>query len=327
MARLVESPKAQSFYESFSDLIFGTLVLFIVLVMALALKLQEAKSEATDAAAKTTAKVLEQVSQSRFAGAPDQTILNVCHFPIDGVTHMVFVPTSIATALGLERRGRNDPIQAICEIAIEESYSAVPAKDVVAMANGLTEALVNWEHAVLIDRTIAAILYVGRGLNRKHPGLWTAESLKQALGGKFFNLNNANIGDAEVMALLREFVVYAQAEPTDHYRAGARGWHETTGELENRLQSTVGAPPRIRLSCLDNKCIRIGDVVLPANTVREFLLAIKPGRGFYVEHVAVDGAHTGFPAWFHAEVLEPLGFDRRVIREEALQLALKGRSE
>jgi hypothetical protein len=319
MGSLAEPPKAQSFYESFSDLIFGTLVLFIVLVMAMALKLQDAQSKAADSAANTTAKVLEQISQSRFTGAPDLTILHVCHFPIDGVTHMVFLPAGVAAALEFARWGDNDPVRKLCELAMAESYTAIPAKDVVAMANGLTEPLVNWEHAVLIHPDAAAVLYIGRALNREQPGRWTADSLEQALGGKFFALDNVNISDAAIRRLFREWA--------DYYQSEGRGWHETTGELEKRLQHTVTESPRIRLSCLDHDRVRIGDTVLQPGGVREFLAAIKPGRGFYIEHLAADGSPTGFPAWFHTEVLEPLGFDRRVLREEALQLALKGESK
>ena len=42
-------PAENSFYESFSDLIFGTLVLFLVMVMALALQLRNAQQKASRA--------------------------------------------------------------------------------------------------------------------------------------------------------------------------------------------------------------------------------------------------------------------------------------
>lgn len=317
MWKLREEPRGGSFYESFSDLIFGTLVLFIVLVMALALQMRKSEARISESTARTTAKVLEHVSKSRFTGAPNQTILYVCHLPVDGVTHMAFLPATVGQGLALARRNGNDPIAALCDLGVSGELTTLPAPGVEAMAGGLTLAVANRQHAVLDHPTAGAVLHVARTLVQRQPGRWNADSLYRALGGMHFDIAQDDaVQDTQVVQLLRDYRTGVMAP--------GRGMDETAGMLERRLEATREDPPRIRFTCPDQDHIRVGATAFSPQMVRTLLGALKPGRNFYLECVDANGKASAFPDWFESQLLAPLGFDGRVIRDEALQLAKQG---
>ena len=91
--KLTGAQQESSFYESFSDLIFGTLVLFLVMVMALALRVKEAQAQAEaieDAA--------QLVYEGRFSGGSDSTRVYFTHLPVGDQVHVVWLPESITSS-------------------------------------------------------------------------------------------------------------------------------------------------------------------------------------------------------------------------------------
>lgn len=70
--KLVPQKEGGSFYESFSDLIFGTLIIFIVLVMGLAMEMKDVEEKAVNAvedAKKETARAAETAAAIRVKAA------------------------------------------------------------------------------------------------------------------------------------------------------------------------------------------------------------------------------------------------------------------
>lgn len=315
MGSLTKKPKQGSFYESFTDLIFGTLVIFIVLVMALALRLHDLESKASEAMEELRDQVLAQVSRSRFGGGPDHTIVHVAHLPIDGEVHMTWIPVELADQFRFRREvGRNDPVLDLCRLVLEpEGLSYLSADEVVGMEQGLTDAFVDWDYAILDHGSLGARIYALRRLIETSSERFTPEQLKAELGGLEAD------EDAEwsrASNRVRQFAI----EYYDQLDFDNPWWQLTTGRLEELLTETIGEPAVITVESIREGAARIGRTQLTSAELRAMLRATKPGRGFYVQHVSNDGQPADPPDWLYEDILVPLGFDRRLVREEALRL-------
>lgn len=316
MSRLTDRPSKGSFYESFTDLIFSTLVIFIVLIMGMAIQLQSSQGEIEEAAKTTRDEVLELVSQSRFGGGADYTVINVGHLRIDGQAHMMWIPSSLADSFRFAREeGGNDPVLAFCKRALEpDGFCFLSIDEVVGMEGGVNEAFVDWDYGVIEWYAVPRLAYAARQLVAGKPEGWTAERLKSELGGLHADKLGSKPG-----ALAEK----AYEEHWHFYEQGPH-WKKTTGELERRLAHTIGEPAHIVIESIGPNRARIGKTEVSAADLRNILLSVKPGKGFYIQHIGADGKETAPPAWLYDGILVPLGFDRRLIREEALEIAEGG---
>jgi hypothetical protein len=310
--KIVKQSKAGSFYESFCDLIFGTLVLFIVLVMALALRVQSSMDEMNESTKTLAAEVATMVSPNRFTGGSDRTLVYVAHVPVAGETHLVWLPNELVARWELVRiEGQNDPVLDLCRlIRTPGGLTMMPASEVVEMAGGLTHGFVDWDHTIMEWTSMGEAIHVARELLRKH-GALSAAALKARLGGLRFDRSRPEVKgpSAEYWRWLR-----------DGTKEGRR-WRETTGRIQERLAEDRGTPARVRFTALGPDAVTVGACRLNARQFKDVLRSIKPGQGFYLEHRGADGKPAAPPPWVLTDLLGPLGFDTRIMLEEALELA------
>lgn len=285
-----------SFHESFSDLMFSTLKLFIILVIGMSLDLKSASSEAR-------AKAADLVSLSRFTGGAGRTYAHITYIPVKGRVHVAWIPASIANDWDLVTEG--EKIDAAGQLAVQYlSADGVPVmtlEQFFAMQDGLSWAVVD---GMIINYEHGQALHLMRGAEQILGGRWTPQRLRDAIGGIDLNRADARLGGE--IASYRAFV-----------GDGERLMREGDLELRRRLDGRRGEPPTIRFSATEDRRIRVGRCEMSAGMFRGVLRAVEPGSKFYVEYVDSTGAPAEAPAWVVREVLSAVGFDGRTLTDEA----------
>ena len=129
--RLVQSPKGISFHETFSDLIFGTLCIFILVIFALVLQVKKAENALEE-------EVKELVSPNRFTGGSDTTLMQSELIERrNGQFAFYFVPKNHADNLGYLNPDP-DVTQEMEQALQADAYLSVPVEDLPKLVQGLT---------------------------------------------------------------------------------------------------------------------------------------------------------------------------------------------
>jgi hypothetical protein len=311
--KLTARPAQIEFYESFSDLIFGTLVLFIVLVLALTLKLNEAIEELEVAAT-------DIVSKAHFTGGANETQAIVCAVPKGDSLEMIWIPTEIDA--GWDKRGpdgtvSNAPFVALCELALRPGgFTRFSAENLPKLAkafskpcaSGFAFAYSYGEAIYLIERRLA--------LGGPELENVTSESLAATVGRLEVSPNDINgnvlaVSDPRLNAARSEYVDWATNRGTQDriwrydFTAGVVWQNSTPGEeVRMRIQVTEKEGP-----------IHVGELKLSPHQVGDILAAIKPGVGYYLEVTNELGEDSEPPTWVFEKLLVPSGYIERVLRE------------
>lgn len=302
-------PRQTSFYESFSDLIFGTLVLFIVMVMALALKLQESVQA-------YTAEVEEAVYPGRFVGGTSPTKLYMALLPVGAgqEPRAAWIPDDIASTWYADRNpGGIDPILDLCRIAQGPGFYLSSPAQLISAAPALGQVLRDGWH---LEVEIGYIVYLLERYEREDPrgfrGHRTPESLRDAIGGIWANLA------ANVPA---RFVAYWN----DYFDWAREGGEDPNVHRKEILQPAIDSlrpedlegDSRIRITSLEDGTLVLGGLPVTPRRLVQCLSAITPGSRFTVEYVDANGAPAAPSEEVFEEVLVAAGFDRRVLTERA----------
>jgi hypothetical protein len=307
--KLGPRPSTTSFYESFSDLIFGTLVLFIVLVMGLVVKLQETVNEQEDKPTPAR-EVLEReiaaemVAKNRFTGGSDNTYMYWCAVRHGGDTWLAFFPIELVNRWQLVRSEESNPVRTVCELLLkDDGLFMIPASDAGGLGAAFGEietetwVVYHWELGYTLDRAIQQRRRLGAGV--------TVDALTDAVGGlwpsaagfeEWSRWIGRTDGDGGRMARL-----YAAFEAAS----------KASGIAHTRLQFHTDPSKRT---------VGLGGLDVSGGAFASLLRSIKPGRGFFVEHLGPGGAEDPPPDWVKAEVLKPTGFDGRALSSEAERL-------
>lgn len=304
--RIVTPERGTSFYESFSDLIFGTLVLFIVIVMALVLELRSATDEMHN-------KMNRIVSPNRFSGASDTPYWYFAHVRIDNETYIVWAPASLIARFQLNRReGGNDPVLEFCQMALKTSdfpdgISLTSAADYCGMEKDLSLGLAR-RMASNHFMGIPTVMFLA--LKEKEGDLsgWTPQRLKEALGGLELKTPRQDLAAARDKFIRETYT----AEGNDHW------YKDTLLKIWDAVAARGEEAPFIRFRVTPDKKVKVGDYIMPAATFRNILRSIKPGKGFYVEYLTMDGKREAPPDWVFTDILEATGITGRLVSEEAL---------
>jgi len=309
--KLVKPATGITFYETFSDLIFGTLVLFIVMVLALALKLQATADEVS-----VTAE--ELVSETRFTGGAEISYFNVTHFPIKDETQVVWLPQNMVAAWSASVRNPNyDPLLDLCRRYLEdEELSIFTLNKFLNLKGGINYALCK---DVKNFYSPGLVIYLIRTLEQQYPKAfptWSAEELKQKIGDIDYNSGGLieNLMHESLKYAGEEYQKWAKKYGNRHSRLT-----ESKFQLLPLLKMTEGAPPNLRFSCTNDNKIKLGSCLITPKTLLNILQTIKPGKGFFVEYVSDSGEMESPPDWVMDEILSKVGFDGRIINEAELK--------
>lgn len=306
--KLTPARTGTSFYESFSDLIFGTLVLFIVLVMGLVVKLQQTVAEQADRPPPAVEAVERQVAQefvakNRFTGGTDNTYMYWCSVRRGGEAWVAFFPIELVQTWQLARTPERNPVRTLCDLVVSDGLFMVRETEVAALGRGFGEirneswVVYHWELGYTLDRALAE--------RRRLGGAVTTERLTEAVGGLWpdvggFDEWSAWVGrdsgdGGRMVRLYRQFEAASLA----------------TGIAHTRLRFTATETDR---------GIRVGGLVVSGSAFAALLRSIKPGRGFFVEHLDANGGEVAPPQWVVTEILGPTGFDGRALSAKAERL-------
>lgn len=312
--KLVSPRRETSFYESFSDLVFNTLILLLVLVVALAVRLKSAQFH-VEQALQSKVDPAEAADlafyPNRFTGAPEATYIYAALAPVDGVTHVAFIPADIEARWNFVRyEGGADPVLDLCRLAQSaDGLTLVPAADFVGLAPGITASVAgalawNWRSSLVVTRLIE--------YQRLHPETWRtmdATALRDAIGGPALDEPARDRPEAALASSRQAWAEWSLNGTQSLYARHA----ETLDPLQTRLDRGSGDPPRIQFSIVGQD-VTIGETTMSLAAFRGLLRAIKPGRGFSLEFVSPDGSEQPPPEWFIDQVLEPTGFGARLPR-------------
>jgi hypothetical protein len=316
--KLLEPPTENSFYESFSDLIFGTLVLFLVMVMALALQLRRAQQQAQSA--ESAARL---VYEERISGSSSKTRLFITHLERGGKLNIAFVPESLSTLWSVQwEPGKVDkdpmayPLQVLCSYYLDNREEIfMPYEEFLAMAPGMTEALAG---SLVDNPQIGGVLVLIDHVAQREPHRdWTPQSLATALGGPRLHPNVIlREAPGELRELIRNY--YGWLEGLAAANGADRVVNMTANTLKAHKPVAGDLPPRLRFHVTDSQ-VQVGAATLSYTRMRALLRALRSGRGFYVEHMGAGGeVEIPPPPRFFSEVMAPTGYVNRTLSEKGL---------
>ncbi len=318
--RIRPSGGGTSFYESFSDLIFGTLVLFIVLVMGLALKISDQKTAEAEPKKEQPPepkpvedmtrkekeeladRALEFVAPHRFSGATYMSVVTCGMYRAGGETRILFIPASVGQRRGLDFTENNDPLMLLCEEALSpDGLFHLSLREYIAMGSGFINAEI--ELITLMDGWSSAV----------------ADALKSHDMGR----------SASSAAALRARIGQSrenQHPRLHHYqvarrllRLGNNPWGAFSREVVNmeaRSPKTDDKAFFIRFRVQESpRRIFVGDYGMNVARFRALLRAVEAGRGFNLEYDS-GGKPERPPEWVFSEVFEKLGFTGRMVRRD-----------
>ena len=248
--RLRTSAQESSIYETFSDLIFGTLVLFLVLVMGLALRVKDAQSEA-----QRTAIAAQLVYEGRFAGGADSTRVYISHVPVDGQLYVAWFPEVISSRWDLdwESGGGLTAPEMVCEYHLEYGDSILMSvEDFFKLGGGITWAFAN---SIYEDPRLGAALHLARRVTELEPGrAWTASSLADAIGGLRLQGDWRDLPDRPRALYFEEYLPWKRQE------AGGSAYllSRTKAPLRDALDDN-GEPPSLAFTVLDGRAVLVGE--------------------------------------------------------------------
>lgn len=298
--KLVPPAHANSFYETFSDLIFCTLILFVLMVMALVTQVR------------TT--VDPMVSPGEYTGATGRTRVFVAFVPLpNDTTGVAFIESALAVDALLARNAQRDPLLELCRLVAGGNPPKVLEADrFVALAAGVTTPTAD---GILSLAEMSAALTLLVHLQATRPEIARdASALRRALCGSAMALTATSVAPdlRNQYDQWRQWAAALASSPDQVHSRHA----ETVAPLRRATRSADGAP-RITFHPADESTIRVGEASLSRDEFTALLAAIDPGRGFRVECVDAAGNPTVPPDWVVHELLAPVGFDARAVANAA----------
>ena len=289
--KLVRQRSGSSFFESFSDLIFATMAIFVLLLIIFI-------SQQGDAEARL-----------EFTGSSATTYSLIAHANVYGVPSVVFFPVVVADGLNIARLdGVNDPLLRLAEhVVSEDGLAHLPIEDYVKMAGGFSKGFAlgirsqgegTIEAALLLEAVRAAPSETAQALKAR---VFSAGALSAVAKSGEQRLNL--VGDWS-----NRYVTTSNWLQT-HGRGDFHSWVDrsrTPVREEARQRDDGRAVVEYRLVGSDR--VQVGDTELTAAQFRGFLASIHAGRDFALVQVGPAGAPVVPESWVAEQVLIPSGF-------------------
>jgi len=325
--RITNPSRSTSFYESFSDLIFGTLIIFLVVVMALTLRLSGKRSEFIEACE-------EHIVLNKYTGGPLRTGWAIALCLLNDEPRVVFIPRTIWADwdfIRSEEVGGINPVRRLCQIYLDSNrgLTMIPAESFAQLDTSFSRELCNGliiNNAIgdVVNRIVATESMAGPSMRN-----WSVERLYRFIGGlhagKFDGTNyGTDTFDSALEKTIRAYHKYLQGPgaplPENDPNHSFRRFHNMFDTLRPKLESTANDAPRIQFRTQENHSFLLGKLSLTARQFREILASLSVGKGFYVEYVDESGGTQPPPEWVMEELLRPASFDKRVASAEAIRM-------
>lgn len=294
--KLDRAPSNTSFYETFSDLMFATLVVFLLIVMVLVVQFRSS--------------IDEILAPNRFVGGESgQAWFGLVRY--QGEEHVVMVPGFVRNSIGVHTKDPKDAgdvhwrwAQYLGSVRGSDGVFLIPVDRWEEFRSSLRLRRPNVEQAGMdvIRAPYTAILPLQRYLDTygdRPPTDRDPNRLYQLFGGY--------MGEALPHHMEEEFWNFY----------GNDTWCPRLNPLLYREPLAIafgGGESYLRFRVNDRK-IMLGDWRCEPRDLRCILRSISPSQDFYLEYVSEDSPGEAPPDWVVEEILRPVGWDRRVIAD------------
>lgn len=325
--QLVNPQRGTSFYESFSDLIFGTLIIFLVVVLALMVRIKAKQGEYEQAAQR-------EIAMHQYAGGTSQTEWAMAFVIVEGRPMLAVFPQAAWSKIGVVRFEDSNPVLELAKLFVKDP-ALIPMFEVETfrgMSTGMSQSMVK-----------GAVIYTGLGdiLSRMYAvreaaggslSGWTPEQLVEAVGGMRAGEHVEEDRPSEAAAKGRDayFAFIAgpgEPLPDGHEDQFFRQYDKLTSPIEPGLEATANLPPRVRFTTTEDRRFEVGRSKLSAQQFRGLLDSLSVGKGFFLEYDGPGDFPENPPRWVITDVLIPAGFDRRLPSDAAIDLLERKRTE
>lgn len=302
--------RSTSFYVSFCDLIFATLIIFLIIVLSLMLKLTEQKRDFGKS-------ISAEVELNQYSGGASETNWGFVFVIRGGKPHMAFVPRDVWQQWGAARsEGDGNVVYQLCSaIAADDPGLAVlPIDRFESLAAGMSlefmrGGLIEQEIGDVISRIYA--IYDG--------GTKSARDLYTACGGVHAGFHTPLDTPSPAARIASRAYFAFIAGPGEALQDGDplqffRHYERLRTTMAAAAEGTKDRPACLLFDATDSRRVTVGKCELTPKEFQAVLASISPGKGFYVEHI---GKSDSAPSWVISDLLGPAGFDRRVLSDQA----------
>lgn len=309
--------RGTSFYESFSDLIFGTLIIFLVVVLALMLRIRSKEAEFKKAAE-------SEIALNQYAGGTSETTWAFSFVIIDGQPRVAFVPREVWQDWNLSRDDDDNVISYLCAY-VTENDPPIPIMTIdefTAIGGAFSMEMV---HGAVINPEIGDVLT--RVFTLARPGSNVdvdPEAIYQRIGGRYAGTHGEQdtFDDPAVRTAVDRFFAFLAGPgapmPEGHIDQFFRQYAQLRMAMQAEIEPTAGLPARLLFSAEARDQVRIGGTTVTNEQFHGIIASISVGRGFYVEYDGPGDEPESPPDWIIDELLVPSGFNLRIPSNEAL---------
>lgn len=315
------------FYESFSDLIFGTLIIFLVVVLALIIQVH-------DTVERMDRQIGGVVSPNRFTGSTGTPSFTFILMPGDVVGEsetesvVMFLPLEVGAKVKLTPQAYTaDVFLDLTELYRDDRLLWMTVDEFVGLAGGLTPetTLPNYTTCPAIGLNDQGFfIYAYYQLQKIDPARmkdFNIGMMRDFMWGTDWYSQNLSEKDRRDLAWLRTMDF---GQTFNYYRqwlggigADGRTEREMIGPFNQASLSMIDRPTGVRITLPEGsgKKVKVGRTSFESDALRQLLGAIAPGRDFVVECVDEKGQPVTPPRWVEEELLFPAGYDARVLRD------------
>lgn len=309
--KLGQRSSPSSFYESFSDLLFGTLVLFVVLVMGMALEMRSPSASPTAIESKDGAQ-----GNGKFVGGSDTTYCFLGYLPSDRGPDegcVVWVPRSAAHAWFTDRDNGRAMLTTWGQDIERDGLAIMPLRDLIKMKNAVGVPLIK---GAITQPGFGYIAHLARAIaarGGKEGGPAAAIEIVRRLSA----VDAAGRMDTPPDLRMEARAYFRWSTGGDDANSGLRPWTERVRQGDERVYSEMLREGRsenedafLRFTAPATRGdIRVGDANVTPEAFRGMLRSIVPGDRFFLEHRAEGSDRPSPPPhWVVKDILEPVGF-------------------
>ncbi|MEM1354017.1 MAG: hypothetical protein AAGC44_04060 [Planctomycetota bacterium] len=325
--KIAKATGGGDFYESFSDLIFGTLIIFLVVVLSLIIQVQKTVQGMS----------IDVVSPNRFTGSTGDPMFTFFLLPGDSYgldpeeTVVVFLPLEVAAKVKLTPQAYTTDVELdVTELYRDDKLLWMTTDQFVQMAGGLTPqaTLPNYETCPALGlNNEGFFVYAYYQLTKIDPQRakqLNIGMMRDFMWGTDWYSDALSAQDQRDLDWLRTMDFGQTYNYYDEWLGGLNDGRVPRKMIDpfNNASNSMLDPPtgfRITIPQGTEKKVMVGQTSFEPDAFRMLLQAIAPGKDFVVECVDDAGKPLPPPRWVEDELLFPAGYDARVLKQAELQ--------
>lgn len=291
--KLVKQKAANSFFESFSDLIFATMAIFVMLLIIFI-----SQNGADDV-------------RTEYTGNSAASYSLIAHVPVKGTPSVLFFPIAVADRFNLQRKiGLNDPLLKLSQASVsEDGLVSIPISEYLKIASGVSKGFAMGIRSQGEGTIEAALLLEATTVNATPQ---SAEKLKAAIFGKnTLRVLGAGSGKNKIhltdkwRSRYLSISTWMQSQEKGNFHSWVKQSREP---LRRKAQSRDDKRSVVTYRVTSKNEVRIGGAKLSAQQFRAFLRSIHAGADFALIHLNHGDSPIVPPNWVIDEILIPTGF-------------------